>query len=104
MATESLNTETNPVAVLAESGVSQLTFTGRREDGGINLWSPAEVAGEWDEQCRVGRGYGREAADYIRESGDAAMLPAVVRAIVERGSFGGVEVGFFAKLSVEISH
>lgn len=101
------DTSTIELAAAAEpaspAAVGQLSFTGRRADNGVNLWSPAEVAGEWAQQCRVGREYGREAVDYIRETGDAAMLPGIVRTIAERGTFGGVELGFFAAVSMSVA-
>jgi hypothetical protein len=101
MATQVLNTEIVPTAVPAMASVAQLSFTGRRaDDSEINLWSPAEVTGDWDAQCRAGREYGYEAANYIRSSGDAAMLGGVVRAIVERGNVGEIEAGFFSALSM----
>ena len=104
MASEPLITETNRAALSATLSVGQLSFTGRRADGGINLWSPDEVPDDWGEQCRLGREYGREAVDYIRETHSAAVLPGIVRTIAERDTFGGVEVGFFTALSVAVAN
>lgn len=83
--------------------LGQLSFIGRLADNRINLWSPAEVASDWDAQCRRGREYGREAVEYVREMNDAAMLPVVLRTIAERSTFGGVEVGFFAAASMSLT-
>jgi hypothetical protein len=62
------------------------------------------VAGDWATQCGAGREHAREAIEYIRATGNAAMLPGIVRAIAERGAFGGVEIGFFTGISTEIAH
>lgn len=103
MATETSTIETADTAVPTTPGVEQLSFTSRRpDDTGINLWSPADVGSGWDAQCRAGRDYGYEAADYIRATGDAAALGGIVRTIAERGTFGGVETGFFAALSMSL--
>lgn len=100
MATDLPIIETEVSALPQPRSARQLSFTSRRVDGGINLWSPTEVGDDRAEQSRVGREYGRKAADYIRARNNGAMLPGVVRKIVERGSFGGLEVGFFAALSM----
>jgi hypothetical protein len=100
MANDTTNTESGSPAVPKEPRLDPLSFTSRREGDGINLWSPAEVAEDWAAQCRAGREHGCAAVDYIRSTNDAAMLPGIVRTIAERGTFGGVEVGFFAALSM----
>lgn len=102
MATESLITETNSAAVPAAPSLDQLSFTSRRADDGVELWSPAEVAGDWAAQCHAGRDFGSEAVDYIRATGDATMLSGIVRAIAECGKFSGVEAGFFTAVSTAI--
>ena len=104
MATATSTIETAAAAVSATPGVGQLSFAGRRpDDSGIKLWSPGDVGSDWDAQCRAGQEYGREAADYIRSTGDAAALGGIVRTIAERGTFGGVEAGFFAALSMSLA-
>ncbi|MBW6523284.1 hypothetical protein KZ810_07200 [Sphingomonas sp. RHCKR47] len=104
MATETSTIETAATAVPATPGVGQLSFTGRRpDDSGVDLWAPADVGGGWAAECDAGREYGREAVDYIRSSGDAAALGGIVRTIAERGTFGGVEAGFFAALSMSLA-
>jgi hypothetical protein len=104
MDTDFATTKTAVPAVPATPSVGQLSFTGRRaDDSGVNLWAPADIAGNWGQQCRAGREYGREAVDYIRSTGDAAALGAIVRAIMERRTFGGVEAGFFAAVSAGLT-
>ena len=103
MATALSTIETAAKAPPTTLNVAQLSFTSRgQEDTGIDLWSPRPVDGGWADQCRAGRALGHEAIEYIQQTGDAAMLPGVVRAIVERGTFGGVEVGFFTAVSVAL--
>lgn len=103
MATEFPITEVAAEAVSNEPNVGQLSFVGRRpDDSGANLWNPGEVPGGWIEQVRRGRSYGHEAVEYIREAGDCAMLQGVVHAMAQRGTFGGVEAGFFGALSASL--
>ncbi len=99
-----LNSEnaTAPIA-LAASARDQLCFIATQPGGGATMWSPPSVEGDWAAQCEVGRDLGQQAVDYIRQSDDAAILPSVVRAMVERGSFDGVEVGFFAAISMQLA-
>ena len=87
---------------IAALPLSGLSFTGRHTDGRADLWCH-EVQGDWAALCAAGREFGREACHHIQTTGDAALLSAIVRTIAERGSFGGVEVGFFATLSEELA-
>jgi hypothetical protein len=89
------------LSLSATSTLADLTFTGRRTDGVVNLWDH-NVEGDWDTQCSMGRDFGREACLYIRLTGNVTLLPAIVRTINEQGSFGGVEVGFFTALSEQL--
>jgi hypothetical protein len=104
MATHSLITETATVAAEVAPDLGQLSFTGRRaDDSGVDLWAPPPVTGGWIEECRVGRSYGHEAVEYIREANDAAALGGIVQAIIKRGTYGGVEAGFFAAVSMSLT-
>ncbi len=99
-----LNSEnaTAPIALDATAR-DQLCFIATQPGGGTNMWSPPLVEGDWAAQCQFGRDLGHQAAEYIRESDDAAMLPSVVRVMVERGTFGGVEIGFFTAISMQLA-
>jgi len=103
MATEFTTTESNLAAGSATPTLGHLPFTGLRADEGVAVWSPPEVSGDWAEQCIVGREFGNAAVDYIRASGDHALLSAVVRAIADRGTFTGVEAGFFSRVSISLA-
>lgn len=103
MATNVLTRENVNAAVPAQSPLMGLSFTETRADGGVSLWRAAEEGPSWADQCRAGRQRGYEALDYIRATGDAAMLPGIARAITERGTFGGAEVGFFAVISALVA-
>ncbi|USU08820.1 hypothetical protein NF700_17475 [Sphingomonadaceae bacterium OTU29MARTA1] len=104
MATHSPITETATVAGEVEPNVGQLSFTGpRADDSGVNLWAPAPVSGGWADECRTGRSYGYEAVEYIRETNDAAMLGGIVQAIIHRGTYSGIEAGFFAAVSMSLT-
>lgn len=99
MANQFTSTDSKGAAAPTATSLNALCFTAERPDGGVDLWRPAEVDGGWQKQNAVGRGYADEAITYIRAANDGAMLPGIVRAIAKRGTFGGVEVGFFAALS-----
>ena len=99
MATDFPIIETAATAVSAMPTLGLLSFTTCRADGSTNLWSPADVVGDWDAQCRAGRKLGDEACHHIFATGNVPLIPSIVRAIVERGSFGGVETGFFSAIT-----
>jgi hypothetical protein len=61
---------------------------------GRNPWSLGEAGHEHD----------REAVNHIRPTNDAAMLLCIVRATVERGTFGGVEARVFTVVSEKTFH
>lgn len=104
MATQSPITETALVAAEVAPSVGQLSFVGRRaDDSGVNLWAPMPVTGGWADECRTGRSYGYEAVEYIRETNDAAALGGIVQAIIQRGTYSGVEAGFFAAISLSLT-
>lgn len=102
MATNVIITQQHQTAAPAVPTVDQLSFTAGRLEDGVTLWSPSSIPTGWAEQCGLGRELAREAIDYIAASYDSALLPGIVRTIVERGSFGGVEAGFFTEISEQL--
>lgn len=99
MAYDANTTNSAPMA----ASLDQLSFTSPRENGAINLWSPAAIGGDYEAQCRAGREFAAEAIEHIRDSGNVPALVGIARAIAESGTFGGVEVGFFTAVSEQIA-
>ena len=58
-----------------------------------DLWA-LEASGDYAADCETGEEAGRELADYMRSEGAPMVLGHVLRAMVARGQFSGVEVGF----------
>lgn len=77
----------------------------RLEDGEIaDNWAPPEITGASDiysAECAIGTHYALEALGHMRTYGDRCgddfLLP-VFQGMVERGKWGGVEIGFVASL------
>jgi hypothetical protein len=84
------------------SALEALNFVGRGSDDRLDFWRHG-LTGDWETLCAAGR-FGREACDYVRATDNASLVPAIVRTIAERCSFGGVEVGFFTELSIQLMH
>ena len=99
MATQFPTTDVQHAAAPIATSLRELCFTAERPDGGVHLWGPTDGEGGWEMQNRVGREYAREAIEFIRSTENAAVLPGIVRRIVDRGTFGEVKVGFFTALS-----
>jgi hypothetical protein len=85
------------------SALEALNFVGRDSGERLDLWRHG-LQGDWETLCSAGRRFGREACDYVRATDNASLVPGIVRTIAERGSFGGVEVGFFTELSIQLKH
>lgn len=69
---------------------------------GASMWSVVET-GNWSADNREG---GRFAGDLIlllQEGRHAPLLGHSVREMVRRGHFGAIEVGFFHRISAELS-
>jgi len=58
-----------------------------------DLWATSET-GNWSADNRAGASYAVALLDYMRERGAPNMLGSVVRAMIDKGHYGGVEVGF----------
>jgi hypothetical protein len=101
MATDAPNTTPEQNAPSLRPSSADLSFVQRHPDGRLHHWLHV-AAGAWGEDCSLGRDRGREVASYIRQSGDCSILPAIVRTIAGQGTFGGVEVGFFTMLAMEL--
>lgn len=56
-------------------------------------WNPIR-SGDYAEDCSFGRENGKQVLLAIRESENPALLGTAIRAMVEAGHYGGVEVGF----------
>lgn len=51
---------------------------------------------------KIGRDRAAELVEVMRRTATPALLGHTIEAIVRKGNFGGVEVGFFHALSVEL--
>lgn len=75
-----------------------LPFVAQSMSGGMDMWSP-EVSGNWGVDNRVGRKYASELLVYVQKKNDPTLLGRVMMAMIGRGDYGGVEVGFFQQIS-----
>lgn len=75
------------------------------EDGSAgNQGDPTAIAetGEWGTDCAAGKVAADVLADQIMLFKDGLALDRVLRRLVQSGRYGGVEVGFTARLSERI--
>jgi hypothetical protein len=56
----------------------------------------------WDEQNARGRLQAEELIKRIRKGEMPTLLGPAVKAMIERGVYGGIEVGFFHAIAVEL--
>jgi hypothetical protein len=101
MATDTPNTPSEQTAPSLPPSSAELSFVQRLPDGRLHHWHHVADS-DWGEDCSLGRERARELASYIQQSGDCSILPAIVRTIAGQGTFGGVEVGFFTMLAMEL--
>lgn len=67
----------------------------------VDYWSP-QVTGDWSTDCATGRRYADEMLARIRKNENPTALGHIVKAMVGHGQWGGVEVGFFQRLSEDL--
>lgn len=63
--------------------------------GEQTFWS-VEETGDWSEDNAIGREYGRQVVDTMQALDAPILLGRVIESMVERGKYGGIEVGFLA--------
>lgn len=90
-----------PVSPSAPSDTSRpLPFTSENSDHTRTFWAvEASDGDDWAEDCAVGTEYGRIYVDRLRSSGPCPPLAWIVRDMIKRGRFGGVEAGFVGVLA-----
>ena len=60
----------------------------------VDYWSP-EITGEWGTDTARGKDYADEAVACIRRHNNPTAFGHVIKAMIGKGSWSGVEVGFF---------
>jgi hypothetical protein len=74
-----------------------LPFASRTESG-TDYWTVAET-GDWSADNRTGRAHADALVEQMHESGFPGTLAHVVRAMVDHGAVGGVEIGFLNRIA-----
>lgn len=67
----------------------------------VDLWPDSDPC-SYGEANEIGRGRAAELTDVIRRTQSPVLLGHVIEAIVAKGRIGGMEIGFFHALSIEI--
>ncbi len=81
-----------------QSRIATLSFASSR-GGALDLWSPAD-AGSYRQGNDIGRSRADELVQYMRDNQAPMVLGHVVQAIVARGEYGAIEIGFFNQLGL----
>ena len=77
----------------------QLSFATYDNDGRVtDYWSPV-TAGDWSVDNAMGKEYGAEAVRRMAFDDATPTLGFIVKAMMVRGQFGGVEAGFCQKVA-----
>lgn len=77
------------------------TFICTDDGENINLWPEAAPA-SYSIGNQIGRARAEELIDIIRRTQSPALLGHVFAAIAKKGTIGGVEIGFFHSMSLEL--
>lgn len=64
----------------------------------VDHWSP-EVTDDWGVDTAQGKVYADEAIAFIRVKQNPTVIGHVIKAMIGRGAWTGVEVGFFHRIS-----
>lgn len=82
---------------MPNQGVARLPFV-QVVNGEKDYWATAEESGRWEEDNRVGREYADGLVSVCQEGQLGMALGYVTQAVVRKGRYGGIEVGFFNRL------
>lgn len=77
--------------------ITELSFVAGGDNKNVRLWVPGRFA-QYSEGTALGRRYGDELIEFMQETDNTAALGQILRAIVETGQTGAVEIGFFQRL------
>jgi hypothetical protein len=55
--------------------------------------------GDWSTDNRTGRHYAKNVVRFVCAGPRPTILGLMVKAMIEKGEFGGVEVGFFQEIA-----
>lgn len=64
----------------------------------VDFWSP-KISDDWAEDTARGKAYADEAVACIRVNDNPSALGHVIKAMIGKGGYSGVETGFFHRLS-----
>lgn len=83
-----------------ESVYARLGFVGPKSGrpGELDLWLVQET-GDWNRDNAQGRGFADQCVEHMRENDAPMVLGYVVEAMLHKGRYGGVEVGFFHRIA-----
>jgi hypothetical protein len=63
-----------------------------------SFWNVAPT-GDWTSDNEIGRCHADDCVAYIQETGNQAVLGAVVRSMIAAGRYTGIEAGFSARIA-----
>lgn len=72
------------------------------ESGELDIWFTLR-SGDWAADNAKGREYANACIDYMRHNRAPGFLGHVVKAMIGKAQFGGVEVGFFAYIADRVT-
>jgi len=78
-------------------GSSEVSFINLTVQG-ADFWS-IDPSGDYEADCRQGRAAALELSRFVFFGEVPTILGSVARAIVQKGRFGGLEIGFFQQIS-----
>ena len=67
----------------------------------IDYWVPVRT-GDWARDNALGRSYARHEIQAMQKSGSTIRLVAIMRAIVSKGHYDGVEAGFVQEVASRV--
>jgi hypothetical protein len=83
-----------------QSNLRTLSFAAGSADGKIDLWPDTAGLGSAAADNALGRDRADELVTYMRDHDAPMVLGFVVQAMIARGRFGAIEVGFHNQVSL----
>lgn len=79
--------------------MQKLSFATYSADGRVACYWAPKASGDWAADNAAGRAYAAEAIHHISANDATPVLGFIMKAMVSRGEFGGVEAGFSQRMA-----
>lgn len=82
--------------------IADLAFVETGKAGKIIDFWKVSTTGDWGQDNTIGRSYAKKLVEFMRSEHEPFLLGYVVRDMIKKGHFGGIETGFCSHLATRL--